>query len=178
MGIANLTRVHWALLGIFLGVALAYAWVGTTGNVEGMTETSQRIFENDLTQKEGELPLISGIVVHPPQYSPADGCEVNQVTYKRLARDKTGKMDYWLDRWFVAKIPYHPTLNRIRPQMTGDPSKYTIDAYLTDVAKMPGFGFVKSNYGWWMIPKNALLVGGLAGLVLLGGVLWSHRPRS
>jgi hypothetical protein len=169
MGIENLNRAHWALLGIFLGATLAYAWVGTSGNVDGITATSQFIFENELTQKEGDLPLISSIVIHPPQYSPADRCQVNQVTYKRLARDKkTGKMDYWLDRWFVAKLPYRPV--RLRPQTSSDPGSYTIEAYLADVAKMPNCGFVQARFGWWMIPKNAVMVGGAVGLVVIGGV--------
>lgn len=171
MGIENFTRIHWTVLGIFLGVTLAFAWSSTSNNVEGLQRVEASYFERDVISKDtaSGLPLISDIVVHPAEYSKPDASEVNIVTYKRLALDKTTqKTGYWLDRWMIAKIPYKPVYTgRVQ---TPDPSTLTIETYLAELAKQPNQEFVQAKFGWWYIPKNAMIVGGIGGAVLIGGV--------
>jgi hypothetical protein len=169
MGIENLNRFHWILLGAFLGAALAYAWVGAANTTENISPTDQRTFESEVIQKDPEQrPLISGIVVHPPVYSPADGAKVNQVSYKRLAKDKvSGRTDYFAEHWFVARIPFRPQLNRVQ---IDDASTFDVRAYLTQLAKTPDRDFIKFREGWWLLPKNAVMLGAGAGVVVIGGI--------
>jgi hypothetical protein len=133
--------------------------------VEGYSSSDAGDFERDVIQKDqtGRL-LVSGIVVHPPEYSPVDGGQVNRVTYKRLARDRQGRYG-WIDKWFVAKIPYVPTY-RGRVQIQ-DPSTFTVETYLTELAKNNEVDF---RNGWYLKPGNAMLIGGAAGVVLIGGI--------
>lgn len=171
MGIENFTRIHWTILGIFLGVALAYAWSSIANDTEGSLRVEASYFERDITTKDtaSGLPLITDVVVHPASYSRPDNGDVNVVTYKRLAQDKTNqKYGYWLDRWMIAKIPYRPVITG-RVQVA-DPNTMTIETYLAELAKQPNNDFIKSQFGWWYIPKNAMMVGGAGGAVLVGGV--------
>jgi hypothetical protein len=169
MGIQNLNRFHWILLGAFLGAALAYAWVGAANTTENISPTDQTTFESEVIQKDPQQrPLISGIVVHPPVYSPADGAKVNQVSYKRLATDKvSGRTDYFAEHWFVARIPFRPRLNRVQ---IDDASTFDVRAYLTALAKVPNNDFIKYRDGWWLMPKNAVMAGAGAGVVVIGGI--------
>ncbi|HVT90844.1 MAG TPA: hypothetical protein VHD56_18465 [Tepidisphaeraceae bacterium] len=166
MGIENLNRFHWALLGVLLGVALGYSWSSNSDDVEGMVSSDQVSFERDVTQKDAAsgLPLIKGVIIHPAEFSQADNCDVNLVTYKRLGRDlKSGKYG-WIDKRIIAKIPFVPQL---RGRMSPTPD-LTVSKYLAELAKTnPNVSY---NDGWWLIPKNAAIIGGSAGLVLIGGI--------
>lgn len=167
MGVENLNRFHWILIGAFVGVVLAWSWASTSHNVEGYATSDLISFERDLVQKDAQSgkPLITNIVIHPPEYSPADSGNVNLVTYKRLARDKQGRYG-WIDKRVVAKIPYVPAYRgRVQVQNAAD---LTVEKYLGDLAKSNDF--IKFNNGWWLIPKNAMMLGGAAGVVLIGGI--------
>jgi hypothetical protein len=167
MGIENLNRFHWIIIGALAGIAMAYAWANTGDNVEGITRAEPVYFERDVVQTDpvSKLPLITGIVIHPPEPSPADGCDVNLVTYKRLAKDKTGRIG-WLNRWIIARIPYVPA---IRGRVSLDPKTLTIQTYLAELAKTNDV--VKFREGWWYVPKYAMMVGAAGGVLLIGG-LW------
>jgi hypothetical protein len=164
MDIASLPRIVWIVLGALLGALIGYQWASVSDTMDGIARASQIRFEQDLMMKDknGD-PLIKGIVVHPPLYSPADHANVNIVTYKRLAQDRQGKY-WWIDKCFVAKIPFEPMNGGIAatPNMT-------VQTYLAAMAKQNSG--VEYNYGWWMQPKNATMLGAGFGLVLIGG-LW------
>jgi hypothetical protein len=165
MGVENLNRFHWILIGAILGVVLAWSWASTSHHVEGYSSSDAADFERDVIQKDptGRL-LVSGIIVHPPEYSPVDGGEVNRVTYKRLAKDRRGRYGH-IDKWFVAKIPYTPAF-RGRVQIQ-DPTKFTVETYLAELAKNNEIDF---RNGWYLKPHNAMMIGGAAGVVLVGGI--------
>jgi hypothetical protein len=167
MGIENLNRFHWMIIGAMVGVVLSLVWVGAAGNVEGLSSSDQSVFERDLLLKDaGGQPLVTGIVVHPQEFSPSDGIDVNPVTYKRLARDRKGNFA-WKDKWFVASIPYRPSISG-RITMPANRDSLTIQTYLDEIAKTNNF--VKYRYGWWLVRNNAMLVGGMGGLVVIGGI--------
>jgi hypothetical protein len=164
MDIAYLPRYVWIIVGVLMGAFGGYQWSSVSDTMDGIARASQIRFEQDLTMKDQSgNPLIKGIVVHPPQYSPADHGNVNIVTYKRLAQDRAGK-HWWIDKCFIATIPFVP-MNGAIP---GTPNM-TVETYLLEMAKQnTGIRF---NNGWWMKPQNAMMIGAVAGLVLVGG-LW------
>jgi hypothetical protein len=164
MDIAYLPRWVWIIAGILLGAFGGYQWSSVSDTMDGVARASQVRFEQDLTMKDQNgNPLIKGIVIHPPEYSPADRGNVNIVSYKRLAQDRAGK-HWWIDKCFVAKIPFEPMNGAVAstPNMT-------VETYLLEMAKQNSG--IKFNVGWWMQPKNATLLGSIGGLVLIGG-LW------
>jgi hypothetical protein len=164
MDIAYLPRWVWIIAGILLGAFGGYQWSSVSDTMDGIARASQVRFEQDLTMKDDKgNPLIKGIVVHPPEWSPADHANVNIVTYKRLAQDRAGK-HWWIDKCFVAKVPFEPMNGAVAatPNMT-------VETYLLEMAKQNSS--LKFNVGWWMKPKNATLIGSITGLVLIGG-LW------
>jgi hypothetical protein len=164
MDIASLPRSVWVVLGLLLGALGGYQWSSISDTMDGIARASQIRFEQDLMMKAQDgSPLIKGIVVHPPLYSPADRGEVNIVTYKRLAQDRNGK-HWWIDKCFVAKIPFEPMSGLVAAS-----PNLTVESYLLALAKQNSG--VKYNYGWWMKPKNATMLGAAIGLVLIGG-LW------
>jgi len=113
MGLEHLKRWHWVVIGALVGVALGYAWASLETNVEGLRTAEARDFERDVVLKHNASgkPLISGIVIHPPEEA-FDGM-VNIVTYKRLAQDRQGRLG-WMNIRLVTKIPYQPVYRPVR----------------------------------------------------------------
>lgn len=164
MQIENIGRWVWMLVGTLLGVLIGYQWSSVSDNIDGVVRASQVRFEQELTLKDKDGgPLIKGIVVHPAIFSPTDDSYVNVVTYQRLAQDKEGKK-WWIEKCFIAKIPFEPMNGAVAA--TPD---LTIDKYLTEIAGQASG--LKYNFGWWMMPKYAMMLGAFGGFVLIGG-LW------
>lgn len=163
MGIENLKRWHWAMIGVLVGVALGWVWVWQQTGISGLRSAEQREFERDIVLKHlpSGQPLIKDIVIHPPEES-FDGM-VNVVTFKRLAQDRRGRFG-WLNMRLVAKIPYKPVFRMVG---TVGP-ELTIDKYLTELAKQRPT--VRFRYAWWLVPRNGMILGGVVGLVLIGGI--------
>ncbi len=146
-----------------MGLALAYMWAGMGGDVDRIRNVGERDFERDVAlidEKSGE-PYIKDIVVHPPQQT-FEGA-VNVLTYKRLAKDKQGRVG-WLDARLIAKIPYKPA---IAGQVKDDPA-LTIQKYLQELSATQNQ--VRFTYGWWMEPRTAMVLGTVAGIVVIGGI--------
>jgi hypothetical protein len=149
MGIEEFKRWHWIALGALVGLALAYAWASVGSSVEGYRAVDSARFEQELTLTDpaSSEPLIKGIVIHPPEDS-FDG-KVNVVTYKRLAKDKDGRIG-WLDKRMIAKIPYREGVGSIQDLLISRS--------------------VKFNNGWWLELRWAMIIGCVGGMVLIGGV--------
>lgn len=164
MQIEDFKRGHWIVIGALMGLALGYAWSSMGSNLEGIRTVDSRDFERDVLLKDeaSGLPFVTSIVVHPAEES-FDG-KVNVVTYKKLAKDKQGRVG-WLDKRLIAKIPYKPVMvGRVAPA-----ENLTIDTYLTELAKQsPDVDF---HYGWWLESRNAMMLGAAVGIALVGG-LW------
>jgi hypothetical protein len=163
MGIEELKRWHWVVIGAIVGTVLAYAWAGFGSDSENVRRVAELDFERDLVEKDTQsgLPLIAGIVVHPAQQA-VDG-PVNAVTYKKLHKDKQGRT-HWVERRMVAPIPYRPAIGGRAPI----DENLTIQKYLDAVGEK--YDFVSYRYGWWHKPTNAMLLGSVAGAAVIGGV--------
>ncbi|HEY7086607.1 MAG TPA: hypothetical protein VH518_00880 [Tepidisphaeraceae bacterium] len=163
MGIERFKRWQWVLIGALVGIALAYMWTNLATSIEGLKSSDPVAFERDVTLKDESsgLPFITGIVIHPQEDS-FEG-PVNVVTYKRLARDRSGRIG-WLSKRMVAKIPYTPVIPG-RVEASGD---LTIQGYLEGLARSDNT--VRFHYGWWLEPKKALIIGSLLGMLIIGGV--------
>jgi hypothetical protein len=165
MQLSDLSRIHWIIIGLLGGLLMAYMWTGST-DIEGIRSAqSQAEFERDLLLHDDKsgLPFIGNIVVHPAEDSPTG--KVNVVTYKKLARDKQGRMGLWLDRRLMAKVPYKPAIAGRVPE---DPNM-TITDYLRELNKQED-GKVSFHYGWWYEPPKAMALGSIGGLLVIGGV--------
>jgi hypothetical protein len=147
MGIEEFKRWHWIVLGALVGVALAYAWSTVGSNVEGYRAVDSFRFEQEITIKDDAtgLPLIKGIIAPEESF---DG-KVNIVTYKRLAKDKDGRVG-WLDKRMIAKIPYRDGIASVQEFLKSSS--------------------VKFNDGWWLKPRWAMIIGSVGGMVLIGGI--------
>jgi hypothetical protein len=168
MGIEDLKRWHWVVVGALVGVALSYAWVSMGMETDTIRSVDEGVFENELLMQDSQSnqPLISGIVIRPVEKAfkgTSQEHDVNVVTYKRLAKDKQGRIG-WLDRRLVAKVPYKPA----NPGRILDSSNLTIQTYLQQIARQNNQ--VRYNYGWWLEPKKAMVLGCIGGMVLIGGV--------
>jgi hypothetical protein len=163
MGIEAVKRWHWIFLGALIGLALAYAWSSVGSSVEGYRAADSIRFEQELTLKDqaSGQPFIKGIVIHPPEDS-FDG-RVNVVTYKKLAKDKEGRIG-WLNKRLIAKIPYKPAL----PGAVPPSDNPTIQGYLQQVASQNNT--VRFKYGWWLEPTKAMMLGCIGGMVVIGGI--------
>lgn len=163
MGIEDFKRWHWIVVGMVVGVALAYAWVSMDIDIEGIRGADQREFERDVVLKDESSgqPLITGIVIRPAEDS-FDG-RVNVVTYKRLAKDRQGRYG-WATRRLVAHVPYKPAI----PGRVKFDRDWTIDTYLGELSVQGNP--ISFQYGWWLQPRNAVILGAVAGALIVGGV--------
>ncbi|HEY1628920.1 MAG TPA: hypothetical protein VGF52_03610, partial [Tepidisphaeraceae bacterium] len=107
-------------------------------------------------------PLIGDIIIYPP-VSSFEG-PVNFVTYKRLARDRQGRL-WWLSKHMIARIPFKPT----DPRQASGEANFTIEKFLSTLARQ--HDFIQFHYAWWLEPGKSLAVGAAAGVVVIG-ILW------
>jgi len=167
MGLRNLRRWQWAVIGVLAGLAFAYLWSPNDPTRLGRS-TSATNFEQFLTRKEPDgRPWLKNIVVYPP--APADDAGpsgvVQVVTFEALTvtRDPKAPKAY-IDQWFSASVPYKPRLNI--PPDAGD--SLTVRTYLAFVkSKNPDVGY---SYAWYGNPQIAYPIFALAGLVVIGGI--------
>jgi len=166
MGIEDLKRWHWTLIGAVLGLALAYVWVSMGDTDERVRRASIADFERDLllVDEKSRQPYVQDIVVRPPTRTQATTSGwVNVVTYKRLSRDRKGNL-VLDDRYLYAEVPYKPALpGRVQPR-----PDLTIEQYLEEL-KAKGAP-IRYRRGWWHEPRTAMMLGAGAGMLLLGGV--------
>jgi hypothetical protein len=166
MGLEQLSRWHWIIIGAIFGMVFGYAVALSGDSIDGVQSASQSDFERDVgfDDPASKLPLISGIVIHPKQYSTVTGGDADLVTYQRLMVDANGK-NWWGDRYFVARIPFTPALRRGAP---ADPSM-TFQKFMEGITKeRPS---VRYHYGWWLQPSNAVMTGAALGIVAVG-LIW------
>jgi hypothetical protein len=163
MGIEKIKWWQWPIIGAVLGVMLGYAWTMNGGDAEGLTGGDIDQFQRDIMFQDPRSgkPLISDIVIHPPDQS-FEG-PVNIVTYKRLATDRKGGL-WWEDKHLVARIPFKPG----RRVANVDPN-LTVEKFLTEAATQ--HDFVHFHYAWWLEPKKAMGIGAAAGVIVIG-VFW------
>ncbi len=168
MGIDELKRWQWAIVGAVVGLVMAYVWTSFSAEAapENIRRLDQRDFERDLTlrdEKSGE-PFIKNIVIYPPIQSFRG--PVNVVDFKRLARDKQGRTG-WVNAQTIVDLPFRPT---VPGRVERIDSNVTLQQYLGSVQKELDVP-VSYQSAWWMIPRNAMMLGALGGVAVIGG-LW------
>lgn len=163
MGIEHINRLGWVVIGAVVGALVGLAVCMSGDDTERMATTDLSIFERDLVQKDvrSGRPLVGRILIHPPEYSPVDDGQIQLVTYKRLAVTKEGRFG-WLDKRVVAGVPFIPARG------SGTSSDLTIEKYLQVATAQ--YDFIKYSTGWWLVPRNAILLGLVAGVVVIGGI--------
>jgi hypothetical protein len=160
MGIEQLKHWHWIVIGMIVGVVLAYARFSHTGgqDFEPRAGLEAARFE-ELAESFGEAehPPLLNLVVHPP----IEG--KNYVTGQYLRRVRRGEPEYWRFE-LNAAIPFAPSGSR---SPAGE--HFTIRDYLDEqAAAHPELSY---RYAWWNRPALAAAMWGLGAVVVIGG-LW------
>lgn len=173
MGIEQLKRWHWIVIGLLAGLALGYVWSSADPVTEGRNY-NQRDFERDLTRRlpDGSGPMIRHVVLRPI-VTDYQGKQVQQVTLD-VARmgSQSGKI-YWEARQMLATIPYEPMRfggMMPDPQQASGGKPFTVGDFLAEMNKnndMP----VKFRYGWESERPVAIAIWTVGAVVVVGG-LW------
>jgi hypothetical protein len=155
MGIDELKRWHWIVIGLVLGLGLAYARtgmepeVGRNNIIEFLNDVSLRV-----DPKIG--PIVRSIVVHPPTED-FRGQRLNLVTYQRLCRSRDGKRTEWRNEQFIAESPFRGFAS--------------VGEYLAALKKEnPAISY--RNAWWDRAPAQYAMWTG--GSVLAIGILWPN----
>jgi hypothetical protein len=159
MGIDQINRFHWAMIGALLGALMGYVWTSSAQSPRGMGD--QAAFERDVVRTdEAGNPLVRRIVIHParPDFR---GRQVTLITYERLTER------VWSSGHFYTGAPYKPIARHIGREDQG----LTVASYLDELVKQsPRWEFVTYSNGWSTEPRNAAMVGAGMGLLILGGI--------
>ncbi|MGH7178428.1 MAG: hypothetical protein ACREJC_13705 [Tepidisphaeraceae bacterium] len=162
MGIDEIKRWQWILIGILAGLGMAYVWTGV--EVRADRDMSCVEFERDLMRKDPKSgkPIIRDIVIRPA-VADYQGKLVQPVTFKQLRMTaKTGQHITHTGA-IIAPMPYRPTLNPPSPVN----ANLTIADYLASVQKKyPHVGYRR---GWESERPVALSIGALFGALVIGG---------
>jgi prepilin-type N-terminal cleavage/methylation domain-containing protein len=154
MFLYSLTRWHWALIGLLVGLALGWVRLadGDEAMVGGEGFVSQVTFERELRSPPlaRDKPLLAGITIYPANNH-------DLVTMRRLGSD--GR---YRQAAFAAPRPYRP-LNS-----TVDASDDTIANYLTSMAS--GHPNLTYRVAWWAKPAVTLGLWSAGGMVVIGGI--------
>jgi len=167
MGLENLRRWQWAIVGVAVGVGFAYFWNPSDPTRLGR-KSSQNNFEQYLNRAEADgRRWIKGVVVYPP--APADDAGpsglVQIVTFDSLTatRDPKAPKTY-VDQWFAASLPYRPVVDA--PPSAGD--EMTVQSYLKHIHSI--HPETSSRYAWYADPKLAYPAFAALGLIVIGGI--------
>lgn len=177
MGVEDIRRWQWVVVGLVLGVSMSYAWRGLEG--PAVRKISQQDFERELIRRpaEGDVPRIRNLVVFPPQESfetyTEDGVQkrrlVQRVKGQRLlpdarAREGEAAKPVYQPFEFVAPMPYKPQ----RGGPPNPPDDFTVLGWLEHMRRNREFSY---RYAWEQTPRwnLALFAGG--GVLLFGGLL-------
>lgn len=148
MGLSDLRRWHWMVIGVLLGLLIGYSLnaIGTDALITGAraAKTSQTSFETELVQEplqgaDGDLkPFITHLIVYP------DG-PINLLKFQRLVNLEPGNRNskrWEYQTWFYeARKPYSPLLQwqmrtdvRVKPDFPPDSSLTGHPSYVTNEA--------------------------------------------
>jgi hypothetical protein len=163
MGIEELKRWHWIVIGLLLGLGLAYARSGMEPQVgrNNVVDFLSAI-RAPLDAKTG--PIVRSIVIHPATVD-YRGQRLNVVTYKRLCRSRDGKRTDWQSEQLLAESPFRGF------GRGGEEPATSIRDYLDAIKKEnPSISY---RYAWWdLAPAQYAMWTG--GSVLVIGILWPN----
>lgn len=168
MGIENLNRWHWILVGLVAGLALGYVWT-SAGNEPDVPRVAQDDFERKIVLKHPrtEEPLIRDVVIGPPIEARllGDGTRevIQVVTFDELKDTRDRQSTAYVRRWLDAHVPYKPRRHvEAKPDMT-------IADYLAQVKAKNDFVTYRTGYEQIPWVSYAIWIG---GCVLVIGGIW------
>jgi hypothetical protein len=160
MGIENFKRWHWIIIGVVVGLVIAYVRLGLEPDYPrsvGLQEFEREVSAFDLP---GDAPRLRQIVLHPP----VEGVykkDVQIVTFLRAQYNNDRKG--WV---------YQPSAMKVElPFSRNGQVEYggSFQSYMDEVAK--GEPKVRFRYAWWEAP-NAQFGLWTAGCVVIIGGVW------
>jgi prepilin-type N-terminal cleavage/methylation domain-containing protein/prepilin-type processing-associated H-X9-DG protein len=161
MNLESLKRWHWALLGLFAGLALALAFSLSGESVASDSGLSRQEFERELlmtTPPPRSEPVLSDIVVEPASRD-FSGRKVQVVRFQRLMswQDPINgeRLDARRADLYVAPVPYNGTRG--------------ILSYLATATQSDPH--ISYRFAWEKIPLAWYALWGGGGLVI-GGIIW------
>jgi len=166
MGIENIKRWQWMILGVLVGLGFAFmnqASLPGNDNWSGR-KVGQATFERLAKEKPvAGNPVVKSLRLFPAQVSPATGKRVVVVQFDQLIQTKDPQVWEYVPTRFEAVEPYVPTRG---PRPAAD---LTVEQYVAEVARENPA--LVSRYAWWTEPKWAYTVWGGGGLVVIG-IIW------
>jgi hypothetical protein len=161
MGIENLKRWHWILIGLFVGLVVAYVNLGLEPTYP--RTMGQQEFERDLDRTQDvngtEYRVIRDITVHP-QVDGVYNKPVQVLTFQKFTFvPKDGVWKYF-PYAFRAELPYRPT--------NDNTSLNTVSAFLSDLGKQDPT--IKYKYAWWEERNWSIALWTLGSVIVIGGI--------
>ena len=177
MGVERWKRWQWALLGLVGGVLLAWAWSGVpdqTG-VRTFNDVGGRDFRSILRRSDSAGdPMVRGLLVYPESDAFEGQARVRLVTFAtKRSRDPDAE---FVEQAYYSPVPFpNPTSRRNRRDAEAapdvEPTEFpSVLDFLAQVAGKGRYEGVTYRTAWWAEPVPAMLAGGTAGVLLLGGV--------
>lgn len=161
MGLEDLKRWHWAIIGIIVGLAIAYARTGVEPSGEysiGVAKFSQEVGADDLP---GGHFRIENVILHPP-CDPSESAykkSVQIVTFREAVYDQ--KRQGWVYKPAAMKIEL-PFKGPNGEDYGGSFEKY-MDALKADNPK------VAYSFAWWEKGNTQYMMWAAGCLLIVGG---------
>ncbi|HEY1683611.1 MAG TPA: hypothetical protein VGG19_02515 [Tepidisphaeraceae bacterium] len=165
MQVDQLKRWHWALIGIIVGLMIAYVRLGV--EPDNPISMSPNGFANevgdDIPNHPGSL-IIKDIVLHPPSDANESAYKksVQIVTFKRAVYDEQLKGYVYKPAALKVELPF-----QLRRGSSDSYNGKFID-YMK--ALQDENSAIKFHYAWWEEPRNAYLLWAGGCLVVIGGI--------
>jgi hypothetical protein len=166
MGIDEIKRWQWIVIGLLVGLCLGFAWTSGEPTYDGRL-SGQLEFERDLTRKHPKTnePLLRNIVIHPVELD-FQKKKVQVVTFQRLYEGAKSHKTYYQPQHFIAPVPYGQIMGLTQ---TSEPYASVAD-FLKAFGKARG-STVSFRYGWESERPAAIALWTLGTTAVVGG-LW------
>jgi hypothetical protein len=168
MGIDEIKRWQWIVIGLIVGVCMGFAWTSGEPTYDGRL-SGQLEFERDLLRKHPKTsePVVRNIVIHPKE-TDFQKKTVQVVTFERLYEGAKTHKTYYQPQQFVAPVPYRQMVGLVQAPLAANA---TVGDFLKAVgANQRGSGAVGFRYGWESERPIAITLWTAGMAVLVGGV--------
>jgi len=161
MGIDEIKRWQWIVIGLIVGLCLGFAWTSGEPNYDGRL-SGQLEFERDLLRKHPKTsePLVRNIVIHPTELD-FQNKTVQVVTFQRLYEGAKTHKTYYQPQHFVAQVPYVQMMSNQSYPSVGDSLKA-----VAQQTKAP----VSFRYSWESERPTAISLWTVGTVAVVGGV--------
>jgi hypothetical protein len=166
MQLDQLKRWQWALIGIIVGLMIAYVRTGVEPDNSVSMSLSVREFSQEVGVDDlpGNRQRIEDIVLHPPS-DPAESAyhkAVQIVTFKRAVFDEQRKGWVYKPAAIKVELPFKA------PGREGGDYGGSFENYMKAVQEENKA--VTYQFAWWEVPRDQYLIWTAGCLVVIGGV--------